>query len=119
MELITICSKKKDCCDKPRKKNEKRISKLQGLAKALHCPTRWDIIDIIGTGTAKTKEIKKGLKERGYDITQSGLYYHLSELRTAGIIEVDEFLEEGQGAPEKVWKLAKKKIEIELVFEEE
>lgn len=114
-----MCPKKKECCEKREEKAAKRISKLQGLAKALHCPTRWDIIDIIGTGTAKTKEIKNGLKKKGYDITQSGLYYHLSELRDAGIIEVDKFLEEGQGAPEKVWKLVKKKIEIELVVEEE
>ncbi|MBS3816139.1 MAG: helix-turn-helix transcriptional regulator [Candidatus Thermoplasmatota archaeon] len=114
-----MCSQNNGRCDKPKERAEKRISKLQGLAKALHCPTRWDIIEIIGTGTAKTKEIKKGMKEKGYDITQSGLYYHLSELREAGIIEVDKFLEEGQGAPEKVWKLSKKKIEIELVVEEE
>lgn len=114
-----MCSNQPPTKDKPKGELGKRIQKLQGLAKALHCPTRWDIIDIIGTETAKTKEIKKGLKEKGYDITQSGLYYHLSELREAGIIEVDEFLEEGKGAPEKVWKLAKKKIEIELVFEEE
>ncbi len=114
-----MCSKKKKCCDKPEEKAAKRISKLKGLAKALHCPTRWDMIEIIGNGTAKTKDIKNGLEEKGYDITQSGLYYHLSELREAGIIEVDKFLEEGQGAPEKIWKLAKKKIEIELVAEEE
>lgn len=97
----------------------RRIQRLQGLAKALHCPTRWDIIDIIGTETAKTREIKKGLESKGYDMTPSGLYYHLSELRDAGIIEVAEFVEEGRGAPEKVWKLAKKKIEIDLVFEGE
>ncbi|MEF8835185.1 MAG: helix-turn-helix domain-containing protein [Candidatus Thermoplasmatota archaeon] len=114
-----MCSQNTGCCDKPKEKAEKRISKLQGLAKALHCPTRWDIIEIIGTSTAKTKEIKKRMKKKGYDITQSGLYYHLSELREAGIIEVDKFLEEGRGAPEKIWKLSKKKIEIELVVEEE
>lgn len=114
-----MCSDKPFSHDRTKGKLGKRIQKLQGLAKALHCPTRWDIIDIIGTGTAKTKEIRKGLKERGYDITKSGLYYHLSELRDAGIIEVDEFLEEGQGAPEKVWKLVKKKIEISLVLSEE
>ncbi|MFO7792093.1 MAG: helix-turn-helix domain-containing protein [Candidatus Saliniplasma sp.] len=112
------CSNQPPTTEKPKTELGKRIQELQGLAKALHCPTRWDIIDIIGTGTAKTKEIKKGLKERGYDITQSGLYYHLSELREASLIEVEEFLEEGQGAPEKVWKLSKKKIGIELVFGE-
>lgn len=114
-----MCGRRKDCCDKSKERAAKRISRLKGLAKALHCPTRWDIIDIIGTGSAKTKEIKKGLIDKGYDISQSGLYYHLSELRDSGIIEVDRFLEEGQGAPEKVWKLTKKKIEIDLVVEEE
>ena len=114
-----MCSDESYSIDRTKGKLGKRIQKLQGLAKALHCPTRWDIIDIIGNGTAKTKEIKNGLKDRGYDITKSGLYYHLSELRDAGIIEVDEFLEEGQGAPEKVWKLVKKKIEISLVLSEE
>ncbi len=113
-----MCGRNNECCDDPKKEAAKRISKLQGLAKALHCPTRWDIIDIIGAGNAKTKEIKNGLVDKGYEITQSGLYYHLSELRDAGVIEVDKFLEEGQGAPEKVWKLSKRKIEIELVSQE-
>ncbi len=112
-----MCSNQPPNTDKPKGKLGKRIQKLQGLAKALHCPTRWDIIDIIGTETAKTKDIRSGLEEKGYDITQSGLYYHLSELRDAGIIEVEKFLEEGRGAPEKVWKLSKRKIEIDLVQE--
>lgn len=101
--------------EKPMKGLGKRIQKLQGLAKALHCPTRWDIIDIIGTETAKTKEIREGLENKGYDLAQSGLYYHLSELRDAGLIEVADYVEEGKGAPEKVWKLTRKKIEIDLV----
>ncbi len=100
---------------KSRKGVDIRIQKLQGLAKALHCPTRWDIIEIIGSGTVKTKEIREGLEEKGYELAQSGLYYHLSELRDAGIIEVSDFLEEGRGAPEKVWKLSSEKIEIDLL----
>lgn len=80
----------------------KGIQKLQELAKALHCPTRWDIMDIIGSETAKTREIREGLEERGYDLTQSGLYYRLSELRDSDLIEVSEYVEEGKGAPEKV-----------------
>ncbi len=101
--------------NRPKSGFGKRIQKLQGLAKALHCPTRWDIIDIIGSGSAKTKEIREGLKRKGYDITQSGLYYHLSELKDAGLIEVAEYVEEGKGAPEKVWRLTREKIEIDLV----
>ncbi len=102
----------------PKEKVGKRIQKLQGLAKALHCPTRWDIIDIIGTGSAKTREIRESLKKKDYDLTQSGLYYHLSELRDAGLIEVADYVEEGKGAPEKIWKLSREKIEIDLVDSE-
>lgn len=71
-------------------------------------------MDIIGSKTVKTGEIREGLEERGYDLTRSGLYYHLSELRDSGLIEVSEYVEEGKGAPEKVWKLAREKIEIKL-----
>ena len=46
---------------------------------------------------------------------KSGLYYHLSELKSAGIIEVAGYVEEGGGAPEKVWKLRMKRIVIDLV----
>lgn len=49
----------------------------------------------------------------------SGLYYHLSELHRAGIIEVAEYREVGGGAPEKVWKLKKKRIVIDLLEEAE
>lgn len=97
------------------KKFGKRIRKLKGLAKALHCPTRWDIIDIIGEGEVKTKEIRQGLEDRDYELSKPGLYYHLSELKDAGIIKVSGYVEEGRGAPEKVWKLVREKIEIELV----
>ncbi|MFP4005592.1 MAG: ArsR/SmtB family transcription factor [Candidatus Hadarchaeia archaeon] len=93
---------------------EKRIQKLKGLARALHCPTRWDIIDIIGSAELKTKDIAKKMKEKGYEISKPGLYYHLSELKDAGIIEVSGYVEEGRGAPEKKWVLSKKKIEIDL-----
>ncbi|KXB05973.1 hypothetical protein AKJ53_01660 [candidate division MSBL1 archaeon SCGC-AAA382F02] len=70
-------------------------------------------------GSVQTKEIREGLKDRGYDLAQSGLYYHLSELRNAGLIEVADYIEEGKGAPEKAWKLTCEKIEIDLVSSEE
>ncbi|KXB05363.1 hypothetical protein AKJ50_01135 [candidate division MSBL1 archaeon SCGC-AAA382A13] len=91
------------------------MQKLKGLTKALHCPTRWDIINIIGKGEAKTKEIRQEMKDKGYDLSKPGLYYHLSELKDAGIIKVSDYVEEGRGAPEKKWKLAREKIEINLV----
>lgn len=55
------------------------------------------------------------MEERGYDLSKPGLYYHLSELRDAGVIDVSGYVEEGRGAPEKKWKLAHEKIEINLV----
>ena len=51
-------------------------------------------------------------------LSSSGLYYHLSELKNAGIIEVVEYREKGGGAPEKIWRLKKKKITIDLLSKE-
>ncbi len=100
-------------------KRRKRFEKLKGLAKALHGPPRWDIIEIIGAGELKTGEIREEMEERGYELTQAGLYYHLSELKDAGIIEVSGYFEEGMGAPEKKWTLKRRKIEIDLLGEDE
>ncbi len=94
-----------------------KIQRLRQLVRALHCPTRWLIIDFIGDGARSTKEIYKHLLEKGEEISPSGLYYHLSELRDAGIIDVAEYREEGGGAPHKVWKLKTKKIVINLLGE--
>ncbi len=77
------------------------------------------IIDLIGEGKKSTKEIHEHLDTSGEELTRSGLYYHLSELKNADIIEVAEYLEEGGGAPEKVWKLKTKKIIIDLLEVEE
>ena len=89
--------------------------KLRNFVKALRFPTRWLIIRYIGDGSKSTKEIYEYLLQRGERITKSGLYYHLSELKNAGIIEVAGYIEEGGGAPEKVWKLKTKKIVIDLI----
>ena len=51
----------------------------------------------------------------GESISKSGLYYHLSEMKKAGIIELAEYREVGGGAPEKVWKLKTKEIRINLL----
>jgi len=77
------------------------------------------IIRFIGDGKKGTKEIYDYLVENGENLTSSGLYYHLSELKNAGIIEVVEYKEEGGGAPEKIWKLKKKTIVIDLLSEED
>jgi DNA-binding transcriptional ArsR family regulator len=90
-------------------------SKFHMYFRALHCPTRWIIIRLIGNGTKSTKEIFEGLKKAGETLSKSGLYYHLSEMEEAGIIELAEYLEVGGGAPEKVWRLKTKEIKINLL----
>lgn len=96
-----------------------QLQTLKGLAKALHGPARWEIVHIIGASSATTDTIKTELENRGFDLTQSGIYYHLSELSEAGIIEVAGYVEEGRGAPTKEWTLRKETIEINLVPPEE
>jgi DNA-binding transcriptional ArsR family regulator len=93
----------------------KKFSKFQKYFRALHCPTRWTIIRLIGEETRSTNEIFQGLKEVGESLSKSGLYYHLSEMEEAGIIELAEYREVGGGAPEKVWKLKTKEIKINLL----
>lgn len=89
--------------------------KFQKYFRALHCPTRWIIIRLIGDKTKTTSEIFEGLKEAGEGLSKSGLYYHLSELEEANIIELAEYREVGGGAPEKVWRLKAKEIKIDLL----
>lgn len=88
--------------------------RLRNFVRALRFPTRWLIIECIGDDSKSTREIYEYLLERGEKITKSGLYYHLSEVKNASIIEVDDYIEEGGGAPEKVWKLKTKRIVIDL-----
>jgi len=92
---------------------------LKKYVSALHCPTRWKIIRYIGEEKKSTKEIYDFLLKNNENITSSGLYYHLSELKNAGIIGVAEYKEEGGGAPEKIWKLKTKKIVIDLLSTED
>ena len=92
---------------------------LMKYIRVLHCPTRWMIIQFIGEGKKSTKEIYNYLVKNGENLTSSGLYYHLSELKNAGIIEVMEYKEEGGGAPEKIWELKKKAIVIDLLSKED
>lgn len=93
----------------------KRLKSVRKYIQALHCPTRWDIIDCIGNGQKSTKEIYKELNLGEEGLTFAGLYYHLSALKRAGIIEAASYREAKGGAPEKVWKLKIKEIVIELL----
>ncbi len=90
--------------------------KRQGkVMRALHCPTRWLIMDCFGEDAKSTKEIQDCLQENEEEMTASCLYYHLSELKKAGIIEVAGYKEEGGGAPEKIWRLKSRQIVIDLL----
>ncbi len=94
------------------------LQKMHRYIQALHCPTRWDIIRCIGRGERSTKEIYEllGLSEK---MSPAGLYYHLSALKQAGIIEVASYREVGAGTPEKIWRLKTHKIVIDLLEEGE
>jgi DNA-binding transcriptional ArsR family regulator len=93
----------------------KEFGKFQKYFRALHCPTRWVIIRLIGEGAKGTNEILEGLGKAGEGLSRSGLYYHLSELEAAGIIEMAGYRELGGGAPEKVWKLKTREIRVDLL----
>ncbi|RLF44336.1 MAG: ArsR family transcriptional regulator [Thermoplasmata archaeon] len=106
------------CC-RPPKDVPPKWFKFRNYLRALRFRTRWLIIEYIGNRKKSTEEIYNHLLRNGEKLTKSGLYYHLSELKNAGIIEVAEYIEEGGGAPEKVWKLKTKKIVIDLLEKEE
>ncbi len=96
-----------------------RMKSIRKYIHALHCPTRWDIIDCIGAGQRSSKEIYDELELAEAGISLAGLYYHLSALRKAGIIEVASYRGTQGGIPEKVWKLKTTKIVIDLLEEKE
>lgn len=101
--------------DYPESPENIRWKKFRQVSRALHCPTRWLILDCLKDRVLSTNEILECLSEKNETVTSSGLYYHLSELKSADIIEVAGYKEEGGGAPQKLWRLKKKIIEIQLV----
>ena len=111
LKVIMVCSNR---CNGY---NSKEFNKFHKYFRALHCPTRWTIIRLVGNETKSTGEILDGLAESGNGLSRSGLYYHLSELEEAGIIELAKYREIGGGAPEKVWKLKTKEIKVNLLAE--
>lgn len=92
-----------------------KARRFQKYFRALHCPTRWAIIRIIGEGEKSSGEILEELRKAGDELARSSLYYHLSELEEADVIEMVRYQEAGGGAPEKVWRLKTKEIKINLL----
>ena len=90
--------------------------RVQRSIRALHCPTRWKIIRCIGEGERSTREIFEELG-LGEEISLAGLYYHISALKEAEIVELASYREDRGGAPEKVWRLKTRKIVIDLLEE--
>lgn len=103
------------CCGDSGCGEFKKVMRFQKYFRALHCPARWNIIRIIGEEERGTGEILDGLRESGETLARSSLYYHLSELEEAGIIEMAGYREEGGGAPEKTWRLKTREIKINLL----
>ena len=91
------------------------LNEIREYSRALHCPTRWKIIHLLGEGERSTGEIREHLEGSCHSTGEQNLYYHLSELSSAGIIEMARYREAGGGAPEKVWKLSVEKITIDLL----
>lgn len=50
-----------------------RLKLIRKYIQALHCPTRWQIIDAIGSGEKSTKEIYEELKLGEAGMTFAGL----------------------------------------------
>lgn len=106
------------------------ISEIANYVKVLHCGIRWKIIEILQDGSKSSYEIFKILTESNPSIENNpeqckgqckqysygnlkkpSLYYHLRELESVGIIELDEFKPSSR-APEKIWKLNMDKLII-------
>ena len=103
------------CCDGNGCGGYSKATKFQKYFRALHCPVRWTIIRLIGEEKKGSGEILKGLKSAGEKMARSTLYYHLSELEEAGIIEVAGYQEVGGGAPEKLWRIKTREIRVDLL----
>ena len=112
--VMVICMCSNISC-KPPDDAHPRWLIIHKFGKALRFRTRWTIIEYIGNGKKSSKQIYNHLIKKGEKLTKPGFYYHLSNLKNAGIIEVAKYVEEGGGAPEKIWKLKTKKIIIDLL----
>lgn len=104
---------------------EININEIERYVKALHCPIRWDIINVIKDEPKKSDEIYEILKQTNRspisekenckslcmhahhkNLKKPTLYYHLRELENAGIIKGKKLIDEdGLKSKEKQWEL--------------
>ena len=108
------------------------LSDIGLYMKALHCSIRWDIIEALREGPKSSDEILAYLDEKAKNINENmenckgtceakgmkklnkpSLYYHLRELESVGIIQLEEYVpSEHKRAPKKIWKLNLDKLTI-------
>ncbi len=93
---------------------QRSLKSLMMILRPLLMEPKRSIIETLSHGAKGTNEIYAALQERGLSMPRSTLYYHLSTLEEAGIIEMAGYREKGGGAPEKIWKLKVRKIGIDL-----
>jgi len=91
-------------------KGKPAIKDLVMRVKSVSVEPRASILKILSNGVKGTNEIYESLKGVGIVIPRSTLYYHLSEMREDGFIEMVGYREVGGGAPEKLWKLKVREI---------
>ncbi len=95
---------------------EINITKIGPFIKALHCPTRWKIIEFLETGSKSSDEINDYLIQNDMELKKPALYYHLRELEAVGIIKLEEYIPSDKNrAPKKIWKLNIKQLNIKLM----
>jgi DNA-binding transcriptional ArsR family regulator len=94
--------------------NRMLIKDIMMRLKFIMSEPRWTIIKILKDSVKGTNEIYEELKAKGYALPRSTVYYHLSSLEEAGIIEMAGYREVGGGAPEKTWRLKVTKLCINI-----
>jgi len=87
-----------------------RMRSIRKYIHALHCHTGG--ISSIASALARKvpRRYTRSLMLGEAGMTFAGLYYHLSALKGAGIIEVASYRETKGAIPEKVWKLKTTKL---------
>ncbi|MBN1803360.1 MAG: winged helix-turn-helix transcriptional regulator [Candidatus Lokiarchaeota archaeon] len=97
------------------------FSDFVNFAKALHCQSRYLIVEFLRSGPKTSDQLYKLMKESkiqagkckgecknqiNQNMKKPAFYYHLRELESAGIIELQDYKpSEKKKAPKKVWRL--------------